>query len=180
MNPVEVIRTVREVLPEDAIVTCDVGSHKYFVSQFWESYQPDSFFTSNGLSAMGYGVPAAIAAKLQFPSRTVAAFVGDGGLLMMLHNLVFLKQYDIPILVVCFVDASLSLIRIGQQRRGIEPYGVDFPPPDFGMIGNGFGLAGVNVRSLDELRRTVEEAVKERYPVVIGVPIGTAEYEAYA
>ncbi len=98
-------------MPRETILTCDVGSHKYFAGQFWRSYEFQTFFMSNGLSAMGYGVPAAIAAKLHFPDGPVVAIVGDGGLLMMLHNLEFLRQYRVPVLVICFIDGSLSLIR---------------------------------------------------------------------
>ena len=121
LSPLAAIRALREAAPRETVLTCDVGSHKYYCGQFWESYEPQTFFMSNGLSGMGYGVPAAIAAKLQFPARPVLAVVGDGGLLMMLHNLTFLRQYEVPVTIVCFVDASLSLIRVGQRRRGFEP-----------------------------------------------------------
>ncbi|MDR5695482.1 MAG: thiamine pyrophosphate-binding protein [Armatimonadota bacterium] len=179
LSSLEVIRSLREVFPPETVLACDVGSHKYFAAQFWESYQPQTFFTSNGLSAMGYGLPAAIAAKLCFPEKPVVALVGDGGFLMMLHNLVFLRQYRIPVIVVCLVDGSLSLIRVSQQRRGLEPYGVDFPAPDFAGIAEGFGLRGVRVDSIDRLKREVEEAVRSRQPSVLHVPVDLAEYEAY-
>lgn len=67
LSPIACIRAMRKVAPRDAVLACDVGSHKYFAGQFWESYEPHTFFMSNGLSAMGYGIPAAIAAKLRVP-----------------------------------------------------------------------------------------------------------------
>ena len=179
LSPLAAIRALREAARRETVLTCDVGSHKYYCGQFWESYEPQTFFMSNGLSGMGYGVPAAIAAKLQFPARPVLAVVGDGGLLMMLHNLTFLRQYEVPVTIVCFVDASLSLIRVGQRRRGFEPYGVDFPPPAFETIARGFGIDGARVDSLDTLRLTVAQALGSRRPAVITVPVDGREYDAY-
>jgi acetolactate synthase-1/2/3 large subunit len=128
---------------------------------------------------MGYGLPAAIAAALHAPDRPAVAVVGDGGMLMMQHNLVFMRQYGVPVVVVCFVDGSLSLIRMGQERRGLERYGVDFPAPDFVAAAAAHGVAGAHVRSIDQLKRSVERAVSARAPSVIQVPIDMREYRAY-
>jgi acetolactate synthase-1/2/3 large subunit len=134
---------------------------------------------SNGLSAMGYGVPAAIAAQIHFPDRPVVSVVGDGGMLMMLHNLVVLRQYRLPVVIVCFVDGSLSLIRVAQERRGVEPYGVDFPAPDFSAIAEAYGVRGIRVTTIDELKRTMEDALAARAPAVVHVPVDIREYHAY-
>ena len=179
VSPLEALRALRDLLPRDTAMTCDVGSHKYFVGQFWESYEPQTFFTSNGLSAMGYGIPAAIAAKLHFPQRPVISVVGDGGLLMMQHNFVFMRQYDVPVVVVCFVDNSLSLIRLAQQRRGVETYGVDFPAPDFARVAEAHGITGVRASTIGELTRAVERALTSRAAAVIHVPVGIREYQAF-
>lgn len=179
LSPLEAMRVLREAAPRDTVLTCDVGSHKYYCGQFWESYGPHTFFMSNGLSGMGYGVPAAIAAKLQFPARPVLSVAGDGGLQMMLHNLTFLRQYEVPVTIVCFVDASLSLIRVGQRRRGFEPYGVDFPPPEFETVARGFGIEGARVESLDALGRMVATALASDRPAVVAVPVDGREYDAY-
>jgi acetolactate synthase-1/2/3 large subunit len=179
LSPIECVRALREVVPREAVATCDVGSHKYFMGQFWESYEPQTFFMSNGLSAMGYGLPAAIAAKLHAPERPVISVVGDGGMLMMQHNLVFMRQHDVPVVVVCFVDHSLSLIRLGQERRGLPPYGVDFPSPDFVAVAAGYGVDGARIGSIDELKRTTERTLRSRVPFVLQVAIDTREYQAF-
>ncbi len=179
VSPLDALHAMQEVLPIETILTSDVGSHKYYAAQFWQSLRPQAFFVSNGLSAMGYGLPAAIAAKLHFPTAPVVALVGDGGMLMMLHNLTFIRQHQVPVIVVCFVDESLSLIRIGQQRRGIEPYGVDFPAPDFAAIATAFGVSGTRVDSTEALKRALEDAVRSGQAAVISVPVNLHEYEAY-
>jgi len=179
LSPLAAMRALRDAAPKETLLTCDVGSHKYYCGQFWTTYEPQTFFMSNGLSGMGYGVPAAIAAKLRFPERPVLSIVGDGGLLMMLHNLTFLRQYEVPVTIVCFVDASLSLIRVGQRRRGFDPYGVDFPTPAFETIAAGFGIDGTRAGTLDALRRTVATALASGRPAVVTVPVDGREYETY-
>ena len=119
------------MFPRNGIVSCDVGSHKLLMGQFWRSYEPGTFFMSNGLSGMGFGIPAAIAAQLVYPDRAVMAIVGDGGMLMMTHDLVLIRELGLPLIVIVLVDNSLSLIRISQERRGYPPCGVDFVGPKF-------------------------------------------------
>ncbi len=176
LSPLAAINALRDVLPRETILTCDVGAHKYYVGQFWQCFEPNTLFVSNGLSGMGYGVPAAIAAKLQLPHRPVVSVVGDGGMLMMLHNLVFIRQYSLPVVIIVFVDESLSLIRVSQERRGYRPTGVDFPAPDFAQTAKGFGIEGVVVRSIDELKMSVDRAVRTGQPALIHTPVDSAEY----
>lgn len=176
LSPLAAIRSLREVLPRETILASDVGSHKYYAGQFWECYEPGRFFMSNGLSGMGYGVPAAIAAKIQRPHVPVVALVGDGGMLMMLHNLVFVHQYQVPIIIVVFVDESLSLIRVAQDRKGYGAYGVDFPAPDFAQVAVACGVDGARVRSVEELKKAVDAAVRTRRATLIQVPIDLTEY----
>lgn len=176
LSPLKAVLALREVLPAEAILTCDVGSHKYYAGQFWESYEPGKFFVSNGLSGMGYGVPAAIAAKLQFPNLPVVALVGDGGMLMMLHNLTFIRQYHVPVIIVVFVDESLSLIRVSQDRKGYGPYGVDFPVPSFAKAAAAWGLEGIRAQSISDLKKTVTTAMMTQQAVLLEVPINIGEY----
>ncbi len=118
LSPLRLIEELRAVFPRDGLVTCDVGSHKLLMGQFWRSYQPGTFFMSNGLSGMGFGIPAAVGAQLAHPGRAVLAVVGDGGMLMMLHDLALIRELNLPVIMVVFSDSSLSLIRVSQQRRG--------------------------------------------------------------
>lgn len=176
LSPLRVIEELRAILPRDGIVTCDVGSHKLVMGQFWRSYHPGTFFMSNGLSGMGFGIPAAIAAQLAHPARAVMAVVGDGGMLMMLHDLALIRELALPIVMVVFTDRSLSLIRVSEHRRGIAPYGVDFNPPDFAAIGQSFGIRSSRVANLADLRSAFERALSEKAPHLIDVPIDFGEY----
>src|SRR5262249_42787435 len=87
MWPGEIVRALAGALPAETIVTTDVGSHKYLFGQFWPSRHPDTFWMSNGLSGMGYGLSAAIGAKLARPDAPVLAALGDGGFSMNAQEL---------------------------------------------------------------------------------------------
>ena len=176
LSPLRLIEELRAVFPRDGIATCDVGSHKLVMGQFWRTYEPGTFFMSNGLSGMGFGVPAAIAAQLVHPGKPVLAVVGDGGMLMMLHDLALIRELALPIVIVVLSDRSLSLIRVSEERRGIAPYGVDFTPPDFASIAEAFGIAGRKARDIADARDQVERALTNRTALLVDVPIHYHEY----
>jgi len=146
------------------------------MGQFWRSYEPGTFFMSNGLSGMGFGLPAAIAAQLANPDSAVMAVVGDGGMLMMVHDLVLMRELDLPIVVVILKDNSLSLIRVAQERRGYPPCGVDFVSPDFAAIAGAFGISAERASTVADARGALENALRRRSPCVIEVPVDLREY----
>jgi acetolactate synthase-1/2/3 large subunit len=176
LSPLRLIEELRSIFPRDGIATCDVGSHKLVMGQFWRCYEPGTFFMSNGLSGMGFGIPAATAAQLCHPQKSVIAVVGDGGMLMMLHDLVLIRELGLPLLIVVLSDRNLSLIRVSEERRGFPAYGVDFTPPDFAAIAQAFGIAGRRVNSIAEAKSCAEEALTKRAPFVLDVPVDYREY----
>ena len=98
------------------VATTDVGSHKLLVGQGWTSYAPKALLMTNGLSSMGYSLPAAIAAKLVHPERPVACFTGDGGLAMVQGELRLAASLGVDPLVVVFCDDSLNRIEIKDRK----------------------------------------------------------------
>jgi len=177
LSPLAVVRALRETLPEDAIVACDVGSHKLLLGQFWVTTVPHTFFMSNGLSSMGYGMPAAMAAALHASNRAVAALVGDGGMLMMAHTLPLLASLRLPILIVVFTDDSLSLIRFAQTRRRLPVYGTGFEAPDFTEIASACGIATARATTLDEVKVHAGRALGSRAPFLLDVRVDLQGYE---
>ncbi len=176
LSPLRLIEELRSVFPRDGIAACDVGSHKLAIGQFWRAYEPGTFLMANGLSGMGFGLPAAIAAQLVHPNRPVMAMVGDGGMLMMLHDLAMIRELRLPIVIVVFTDASLSLIRLAAERRKFEPMGVDFRPPDFAAAAQAFGIEGRRASTIAEARLLVERALARRVPYLIEAPVDYREY----
>jgi acetolactate synthase-1/2/3 large subunit len=176
LSPLRLIEALRCVFPRHGIAACDVGSHKLAIGQFWRTYEPGTFLMANGLSAMGFGLPAAIAAQLVYPDRHVMAMVGDGGMLMMLHDLAMIRELNLPIVIVVFADASLSLIRLAAERRRLEPVGVDFQAPDFTAIARGFGLEAAKAASVEHAGQLVESALSARRPFLVEAAVDYREY----
>jgi len=159
-----------------ALVATDVGAHKFAVGQFWQSRWPGCFLMSNGQSSMGYGLPAAMAAKLLDREREVVAMVGDGGLGMYLGELETLARLGLGIPVVVFADGRLSLISIGQERRGYPSHGISLGPLDYRKLAEGSGGEGRVVSSAAELRREVAAAFGRRTFTLIAVPVDELLY----
>lgn len=176
MSPVAVVRALAKVMPAETIVATDVGSHKYVFGQFWPSRQPETFFMSNGLSGMGYGLPAALGAKLARPERPVLAVLGDGGFSMNSQELETARRLGAPFITVVLADNSYSLIRMGQQSRGLVRYGVDFDHIDAVLTAQACGIDAVRIDNEDELSARVEAALAAGTSLLVEVPIHPDDY----
>jgi acetolactate synthase-1/2/3 large subunit len=176
LSPALLTGRLRTLTPHDTILAVDTGAHKLLIGQVWPAYEPLTFLVSHGLSTMGYALPAAIAAKLEQPERPVVAVMGDGGLAMVLAELETAARLRLPILILVLSDRSLYLIRMHQERKGIEADGVDFTPIDFAGIATGFGARGFRAATWPEFDDAVTTALRGDRPTVIEVPIDPADY----
>jgi acetolactate synthase-1/2/3 large subunit len=163
-------------MPRDTVFTTDVGAIKSITSQAWTTYEPLTFFESNGLSAMSYSLPAAMAARLAFPDRPVLCAIGDGGFAMTCAEIETCVRERLQFMTVVYNDSSLSLIHVSQQNRGHPPYGVDHGPVDFAAIAAGFGAWSRRVSTMAELDAAVREGLTVTRPVVIDAIVDPAEY----
>ncbi|MEX2303172.1 MAG: thiamine pyrophosphate-binding protein [Bryobacterales bacterium] len=176
LSPFHLVRALREALPREAIVTADVGAHKMLLTQTWHTYEPGTFLISNGLSAMGYGVPAAIAAALVHPDRPVAGIVGDGGFAMMVQELETIRRLGVSPLIVVFCDRSLAIIKLAQQASGRPHVGVDFCPVGGAKVAGGLGVRGLTPDTLEGVQAAVEDWRSHREPTVLAVPVDPSLY----
>ncbi len=176
MWPGDLIRALSEVMPPDTIVTTDVGSHKYLFGQFWPSRQPETFWMSNGLSGMAYGLSAAVGAKLARPDVPVLAAVGDGGFSMNSQELETAERVGAPFVTVVLEDGSYSLIKLAQEGRKLEPYRMDFRPIDTVKMAEACGVEGLRTSNPDELAMAAMRAVERRRSLVIAVPVNYQDY----
>lgn len=171
VEPTAVVRALAEAVPGETILTTDVGSHKYLFGQFWPSREPLTFFMSNGLSGMGYGLPAAIGAKLARPEVPVLAVVGDGGFSMNSQELETARRLGARVITVVLADASYSLIRHGQAGRGLPNYGVDFTPIDSVLTAQACGVEAIRATTAAEITSAVQEAAATNQSLLVEVPI---------
>jgi acetolactate synthase-1/2/3 large subunit len=173
----ELTRRLRSLFPRDTIFTTDVGSVKMVTSQAWTTFEPLTFFESNGLSAMSYSLPAAMAARLQYPDRPVLCTTGDGGFSMTMGDIETCVRERLHFVTVVFNDSSLSLIDMAQRRRGHPTRGVLYGDVDFAAAAVALGAWGRRVRTMEELDEAVREALRADRPAVIDVIVDPAEYE---
>lgn len=177
LNPTDVIDVVRSETPRDTVVTSDVGSHKLLVGQGWTAYTPRSVVMNNGLSSMGFSLPAGIAVKQQLGDRRVVTFTGDGGLAMVQSELRLASALGLGLTVVVFCDGSLNRIELKQMTRQYESVGTRIEDTDIVKLAESMDCDGVRVDSEQGLADALAKQAPDR-PLVIGADIDPHQYLA--
>jgi acetolactate synthase-1/2/3 large subunit len=175
LRPQTVFAVARRHLPDEAVVTTDVGAHKIAAALLWPTYVPNTYLLSNGLSSMGFGLPAAIAAA-RATGALALTFTGDGGMHMVLGELGVLREQDLPVIVVLLNDNALDLIRSAQRRRHKPVFGTEFENPDYALVARGFGLDFYRAGDEGTLDAALRTAVARRRPALIEALIDPAAY----
>ena len=175
LNPSDVVRAAAGVVSPDAIVTSDVGSHKLLIGQGWRPAAPRRLLMTNGLSSMGFSLPAAIAAKLVHPESDVVCFTGDGGLAMVQGELALAASLGLGIKVVVLVDRSLNRIELKQAARGYASTGTVIDTVDVELLARSMGCDGVAVDTDAGLADALATRISG-VPLVIGATIDPAQY----
>jgi acetolactate synthase I/II/III large subunit len=166
-----VLGFLRERLPGDAVVTNGAGNYTTWVHRFTR-YRRFGTQLAPASGAMGYGVPAAIAAKAVHPDRTVVAFAGDGCFLMSGQELATAAQYDLPVVVVVVNNSGYGTIRMHQERFFAgRPHGTVLRNPDFAAFARAFGGHGETVTATGEFPEAFDRAVASGLPAVIEVRV---------
>ncbi len=171
-----VVELVCRAAPADCRATVDAGAHMFSVLSFWRAQQPFGALKSNGLSTMGFALPAAIASCLEQPDRQVVAFTGDGGLLMCLGELKTAAEHDCRLLVIVLNDGALSLIDIKQQRQQRASRGTRYPPADLVGVARALGCQAWHLEAHEDLAPVVARAFAHRGLTLIDVDIDPSGY----
>lgn len=176
-GPCAALDVLRDVLPADGIMTCDVGAHTHLIGQHWRTPKPGTQIMTNGWSAMGFGLPAAIAAKLCRPDTPVCCVLGDGGFLMTAGELATAVREKLPLVIVIFTDNDLALIRIKQEKKQNPIYGT--PVRAEGTIGGPslFGVPVTVARDPAEFRAALEAGFAADGPVIVEALLDSREYD---
>ncbi|MDX1414390.1 MAG: thiamine pyrophosphate-binding protein [Candidatus Promineifilaceae bacterium] len=173
--PQTLLKVLRDYLPIGTVVTTDVGAHKIYFALEWPAYVPNRYLVANGLSSMGFGLPAAIAAA-RVTGETTLCIVGDGGMGMVMGELGLLREMELPVIVVVMNDHALDLIRSAQIKRGKAVFGTEFVNPDFRHIAQGFDIEYFRVANRVECAKAVRTAVALERPAMIEALIDPAGY----
>src|SRR5260221_94149 len=162
--PQRVIGELMRNLPENGIVTCDAGENRILMTHFYQTKAAGGFLQAAGSGPMGFGIPAALAAKLVHPDRPVVACVGGGGFAMTMNGLMTAMEHDIPIAVVVFNNHAL-----GWVLHGSGPFAAEFKDFDHAAIARAMGCRGTRVEDPAGLAPALQEALASRVPTVIDV-----------
>lgn len=178
LSPSAIVDAVLSSVGGGVRVTVDAGAHMLPVMLLWPVARPNDLLISNGLSTMGFALPAAIGAALVDPQRPVVAFTGDAGLLMCLAELRTAARERLNVRVVVFDDERLSLIDVKQRQRGYREAGVAMGRVDWAEIGRGFGVPAFAVDDERGLARAVREAANIEGPALIAAKTDASAYDA--
>ncbi|MDG1474646.1 MAG: acetolactate synthase 3 large subunit [Porticoccaceae bacterium] len=167
IKPQDVIKTLYKVTKGDAIVTSDVGQHQMFAAQYYQFDRPRQWINSGGLGTMGFGLPAAMGAKLAFPDTDVACVTGEGSIQMCIQELSACSQHNLPVKIINLNNAALGMVRQWQDMQYNSRYSqsvYEESLPDFVALAEAYGHVGIRVTNYEELEEKMREcfAMKDR------------------
>ena len=173
----KIVRMMRDILPPEAILTTGVGRHQMWCEIHYKVLRPRTWITSTGLGTMGFGLPAAIGAKVARPDVPVVDFDGDGSFVMTEQALATAVEENIPVISVVINDRSLGMVeqwqRLMYNRRFI---GIKFQNiPDFVKLAESYGVQGTTVGSLNEFGKALRQSLASDSPTLIEVPVSHEE-----
>lgn len=181
LNPSELVETVRSAAPSGTVVTADVGSHKIMTGQAWTARAPRETLITNGLSAMGFGLPAAIGASLSSaPGTPVVSMIGDGGFAMTATELSVASRLGLGLVVVVFSDGGLNRIELHQASVGYPLAATSVDRSDIPLLAESLGCDGIRVENVSALEKALSNAfgAGRTRPLVIEARIDTSQYSA--
>ncbi|MCP4598339.1 acetolactate synthase 3 large subunit [Neptuniibacter sp.] len=160
MKPQQVIEMLSKVTNGDAYVCSDVGQHQMFAAQYYKFNKPNRWINSGGLGTMGFGLPAAMGVKLNFPEEEVVCVTGEGSIQMNIQELSTISQYDIPVKVICLNNQSLGMVRQWQDMNYESRHSQSYMKslPDFIKLVESYGHVGIKVERLEDLEGAMREA----------------------
>jgi pyruvate dehydrogenase (quinone)/pyruvate decarboxylase len=175
LRPQMVIRALSDVLPDDAVISLDCGANTHFAARCLQ-LRPNQRLTGTGmLATMGPGLPFAIAAKFAYPDRPSIAVVGDGGFSMLMADLVTTVANQLPVKIILLKNNSLAEVKFEQKEIGNPEYGCELAPIDFVAFAKACGADGYRCRRADELRPTIEAALKSPNAALVEVVVDANE-----
>jgi len=177
IKPQYVIEKLDELTHGDAIITTEVGQNQMWAAQFYKFNKPRQWATSGGLGTMGYGLPAAIGAKMAFPEKTVIDVAGDGSIQMNIQELATAKQYKCPVKVAILNNNYLGMVRQWQELFYNKRYAgtVMEVTPDFVLLAQAYGAVGLRATKKSEVEAVIKEALATDNTVIMDFVIAREE-----
>lgn len=177
LMPQSVIKEISQALNEDSILVTDVGQNQMWAAHFYDVQKPRKFISSGGLGTMGFGLPAAIGAKVASPEDPVLAITGDGGFLMVCQELATIKEYDIPVIATVFENRTLGMVYQWQNLLYNERYSQTLlgNTPDFVKLAESFGINAERITKPGETENAVKRAIKDNEAILLDIIVDESE-----
>ncbi|MDH7593831.1 MAG: thiamine pyrophosphate-binding protein [Methanomicrobiales archaeon] len=168
LRPPYIMKVLSEKIPMDAVITLDVGENQWWFGRNFRM-RGQRFTMSGYLATMGFGLPAALAAKLAYPGKQVFCITGDGGFSQAMSDFVTAVKYNLPILVVLLNNHQLGMIQVEQMMEHYPNFGTDLLNPDFATYGEICGGVGIKVRAPADLGPAISQAMDLARPVILDI-----------
>jgi pyruvate dehydrogenase (quinone) len=175
IHPQYAAKVLSEVAAEDAIFTCDVGTPTLWAARYLKMKGTRRLVGSFAHGSMAGALPQAIGAQATYSGRQVVAMSGDGGLAMLLGDILTLRQLRLPIKIVVFNNGALDFVQLEMQSAGLLPFGTDLLNPDFSLVAQAVGLRGWRAETPEQVRPMLQEAFAEPGPALVDVVVSPLE-----
>ncbi|HTV48563.1 MAG TPA: ubiquinone-dependent pyruvate dehydrogenase [Phycisphaerae bacterium] len=175
IHPQFVAKTISEIAADDAVFTCDVGTPTIWAARYLHMNGKRRLLGSFSHGSMANALPHAIGAQAAYPARQAISFSGDGGLAMLLGDLLTLKQLNLPVKVVVFNNGTLGFVELEMKAAGFLDYGTNLVNPNFAQLAESAGIRGFRVVKPEELKPALTEAFAHKGPALLDVVVNRQE-----
>ena len=163
------VATIDDLASDDAVVCGDTGTAVIWMARYITAKQKRNIFGSLSWAAMANAMPNAIGAALAYPGRQVIAICGDGGLSMLLGDLLTIAERQLPVKLVVLDNSGFQFVHIEQEEAGIQPFGIKFANPDLAKVAESIGLTGIRVEDPSQIAPALKDALASDETVVVDV-----------
>jgi len=175
IHPQYVVRVLDELAAENAIFSCDVATPTIWAARYLTMNGKRRLLGSFNHGSMANALPQAIGAQVSHPGRQVISLSGDGGLAMLMGDMLSLNQLGAPVKIVVFRNESLAFVELEMKASGIVDFGTDLKNPNFAKMAEAAGLLGLTAHTPQEVRPAIEQALKHDGPALVEVPVNRQE-----
>src|ERR1700686_2509795 len=175
IHPQYVAKVINELAGKDAIFTCDVGTPTIWAARYLKMNGKRRLLGSFNHGSMANALPQAIGAQVSHPGRQVIALSGDGGLAMLMGDLLSLRQLQLPVKMIVFKNDSLAFVELEMKAAGIVDFGTDLHNPNFAKMAEAAGVLGVTAETPEQVAPMIAQALQHDGPALVEVPVSRQE-----
>jgi pyruvate dehydrogenase (quinone) len=175
IHPQYVVKVLDELAAEDTVFTCDVGTPTIWAARYLHMNGKRRLLGSFTHGSMANAMPQAIGAQVSHPGRQVISLSGDGGLSMLMGDLLSLRQLHLPVKLMVFNNSSLAFVELEMKAAGILDFGTDLRNPNFAKMAEAAGILGLRAETPDQVRPMIEQALRHDGPVLLEAIVSRQE-----